>query len=247
MTIKTDLGGRSQFGSKSSRVTTAASLLAATTLAAAAKSRRGWSRWVFVLGSGYLVYRGVKKGQRPETDSARVSFTIEKSPEEVFQFISDANNWMHVLPEFSIESSGGVARIELHAHGMTIESKAEITDRAEGKFVAWSSLPGAIEHRGVLRVRPAAGNRGTELSVAMEFVLPAGSATRAFLSFSGHDPEQLVRETLRHFKQLLEAGEIPTTAGQPSGRRGAKGTALRYVFREQPGEIPGQPIRLAGD
>ena len=247
MTIKTDLGDKYKFGGKSSRITTAGSLLGAATLAAVAKSRRGWSRWAFVLGSGYLAYRGVKEGRRPETGAVRVSFTIDKSPEEVFQFISSSDNWRQVLPEFSIDSSGEVARIKLHAHGLTIESDAEITDRTEGKFVAWSSLPGAIEHRGVLRVRPALGNRGTEISVAMEFALPAGPAARAFLSFSGHDPEQLVRETLRHFKQLLEAGEIPTTAGQPSGRRGAKGTALRFVFREQPGEIPGQPIRLAGD
>jgi hypothetical protein len=115
MTIKTDLGGKSQFGSKSTRVTTAASLLSAATLAAIAKSRRGWSRWALVLGSGYLAYRGVKEGQRPETGSARVSFTVEKSPEEVFRFISDPNNWRHVLPEFSIDSSGEVTRIRLHA------------------------------------------------------------------------------------------------------------------------------------
>jgi uncharacterized membrane protein len=247
MTIKSDLGDKNKFGSKSSRVTIAGSLLAAATLAAVAKSRRGWSRWAFVLGSGYLAYKGVKEGRRPETGAVRVAFTIEKSPEEVFQFISNPNNWLQVLPEFSIDSSAEVPRIKLQAHGLTIESEVEITDRAEGKFVAWSSLPGAMEHRGVVRVRPAAGNRGTELSVAMEFALPAGPVARAFLSFSGHDPEQLVRETLRHIKQLLEAGEIPTTAGQPSGRRGAKGAALQLMFREQPGEIPGQPVRLAGD
>ena len=32
-------------------------------------------------------------------------------------------------------------------------------------------------------------------------------------------PQMMVREDLRRFKQLLEAGEIPTTEGQPSGRR----------------------------
>lgn len=247
MTIKTSSGDKHHFGGKSSRVATATSLLGAATLGVVAKSRRGWSRWALVLGSGYLAYRGMKESQRSETGAVRISFTIEKTPEEVFRFISDSNNWRQVLPDFNIDTSGEIPRITLHAHGLTIESEAEITDRAEGRFVAWSSLPGAIEHRGVLRVRPAAGNRGTELSVAMEFTLPAGPAARAFLSFSGHDPEQLVRETLRHFKQLLEAGEIPTTAGQPSGRRGAKGTALRFVYREQPGEIPGDPVRLAGD
>ena len=194
-----------------------------------------------------MVYRGVKEIRNPESGAVRVSFTIDKPPDEVFKFVTDPGNWQQVLPEFTIDSSDDVTSIKLHAHGITIESDAEVTDRAEGKFLAWSSLPGAVEHRGVMRVRSAPGDRGTELSVAMEYALPAGKMTRAFLSFSGHDPEQLVRETLRHIKQLMEAGEIPTTAGQPSGRRGGKGTALRFVFREEPGEIPGQPIRLAGD
>jgi uncharacterized membrane protein len=247
MTITTNRGENNRFGKRSSQLTTAGSLLGGATLAALAKTRRGWSRWAFVVGSGYLVYRGIRQSRQPETGFVRVAFTINKPPEEVFRFVSDPNNWKQALPEFTLDSSHEVTSIKLHAHGLTIESDAEVTDRAEGKFIAWSSLPGAVEHRGVMHVRPAAGDRGSELSVAMEFALPAGDLGRAFLSFSGHDPEQLVRETLRHIKQLMEAGEIPTTAGQPSGRRGVKGTALRYMFREQPGEIPGEPARLAGD
>ncbi|HZQ68648.1 MAG TPA: SRPBCC family protein [Terriglobales bacterium] len=222
-------------------------MAAGAALAAVAKSRRGWSRWAFVLGSGYLVYRGVTARQRPETGAVRVAFTIEKSPEEVFRFLSEPSNWRQALPEFTIDSTADVIRIKLQTPAAILESDAEITDRAEGSFIAWRSLPGALEHRGVVRLRPAAGNRGTELSVAMEYAMPAGAIARGLASLSGHDPEQLVRETLRRIKQLLEAGEIPTTAGQPSGHRGAKGTALRFVFREQPGEIPGEPARLAGD
>jgi hypothetical protein len=31
--------------------------------------------------------------------------------------------------------------------------------------------------------------------------------------------EQQVKEDIRNFKQIMEAGEIPTTAGQPQGGR----------------------------
>jgi uncharacterized membrane protein len=34
----------------------------------------------------------------------------------------------------------------------------------------------------------------------------------------GEEPDQQVREDLRHFKEIMEAGEIPTVTGQPSGR-----------------------------
>lgn len=56
-----------------------------------------------------------------------------------------------------------------------------------------------------------------------------------------------MRESLRHVKQLLEAGEIPTTIGQPVGRRGLKGAAMRVIYRERPSEDAVEQTRLAGD
>ncbi len=38
----------------------------------------------------------------------------------------------------------------------------------------------------------------------------------------GAGVEQMIRESLTRFKQLMEAGEIPTTEGQSSGRRSRK-------------------------
>jgi uncharacterized membrane protein len=34
----------------------------------------------------------------------------------------------------------------------------------------------------------------------------------------GEEPEVQIREDLRRFKQIMEAGEIPTVEGQTSGR-----------------------------
>jgi len=34
----------------------------------------------------------------------------------------------------------------------------------------------------------------------------------------GEEPDQQVREDLRHFKQIMETGEIPSIEGQPSGK-----------------------------
>ena len=41
----------------------------------------------------------------------------------------------------------------------------------------------------------------------------------AVATMLGENPEQQVREDLRHLKQVLEAGEIPTIDGQPMGPR----------------------------
>jgi hypothetical protein len=49
----------------------------------------------------------------------------------------------------------------------------------------------------------------------------------------GKHPEQMVREELRHFKALMETGEIPTTIHQPAGSRGAKGRTSELLLGEK--------------
>jgi hypothetical protein len=41
----------------------------------------------------------------------------------------------------------------------------------------------------------------------------------------GAEPAQLIKEDLRRLKQVMEAGEIPTTEGQTSGRSAEATTA----------------------
>jgi uncharacterized membrane protein len=56
----------------------------------------------------------------------------------------------------------------------------------------------------------------------MQYNPPGGRLGAALAKIFGEEPNQTVREDLRHFKQLMETGEIPTTEGQPSGRRSSK-------------------------
>jgi hypothetical protein len=49
----------------------------------------------------------------------------------------------------------------------------------------------------------------------------------------GEDADQQVREDLRRFKQLMEAGEVPTTVGQPHGRRTAFVRMLHAAAEER--------------
>ena len=52
----------------------------------------------------------------------------------------------------------------------------------------------------------------------MQYNPPAGHLGAAIAWMLGHEPNQTIREDLRRFKQLLEAGEAPTTKGQSRGR-----------------------------
>jgi uncharacterized membrane protein len=54
------------------------------------------------------------------------------------------------------------------------------------------------------------------VAVNLQYDPPAGNAGAAVASLFGREPSQMIREDLRHFKQLLEAGEVPrATPDQP--------------------------------
>jgi uncharacterized membrane protein len=254
MTITTNLTPK--YGEKEFSQRPAASMQEAILTLAAGSAltglglwRRGWLGTALSAGGGYLLYCGVRDFQRPYQGRARVSYTIGKDRQEVYHFAANPENWgkfMHAI-QVQRRGNGSFAFSIGKAAGIDFESNIQITDQQPGEHIAWASEEEMIEHRGVIHFKEAPGDRGTEVSVALEYKAPAGPIARGFASLVGWDPEQVVRESLRHLKQLLEAGEIPTTAGQPSGARGFRGAAKRIMFREGPSEHAVEQTRMAGD
>ncbi|MFL6125359.1 hypothetical protein [Actinophytocola sp.] len=69
------------------------------------------------------------------------------------------------------------------------------------------------------RVRPASGDKGTELAARLREPGPSGVVARV----AGQDPRQDVRSALRAAKSLLETGDVlrpdpPSTHPGPGGR-----------------------------
>jgi uncharacterized membrane protein len=248
MTITTDLGTElSRGNSKIDRLSNPsnlAALLIGGSLATLGLSRRSWAGMGLAAGGAYIAYQGFTGSVEPI--GVRVAYTIDRSPQELYRIVSDEQNWSRFTNGVDLIRQGNELKLVWgRLHGREISSTIQITDQRDANYIAWSSLPGAIEHRGVMRFRPAPGDRGTELAIAAEFKFPGGSLTRGLAMLQGRGPEQLIRETLRRLKQFVEAGEIPTTEGQPSGARGMKGSALRVVYREAPRK-PAHRVPLAG-
>src|SRR5690606_4832794 len=104
-----------------------------------------------------------------------------------------------------------------------VEWLAEITDEEENEVLAWRSLPGAdVTNAGHVRFADAPGG-GTEVRVRISYRAPAGAAGAAVARRLDPVFGQMVKEDVRRFKHLLEAGEVPTTEGQPSGRAKGEG------------------------
>lgn len=150
------------------------------------------------------------------------SVTVTRTPRELYAFWRRLEN----LPRFMehLESvtalDGGRSRWVARAPlGRTVSWEAEVHDERENELIAWRSLPGSeVGNAGSVQFRELPEERGTEVRVVLEYRPPAGRAGAMLAKLLGADPETQVREDLRRFKQMLEAGEVPTTEGQPSGR-----------------------------
>ena len=93
--------------------------------------------------------------------------------------------------------------------GARIEWDAETIEDVPNERIAWRSLPGSDVHNaGTVAFRPAPQGRGTEVRVIMEYKPPFGKLGQKVAKLFREEPGQQVYDDLRHFKQLLEVGEI---------------------------------------
>ncbi|WP_437893750.1 hypothetical protein [Sorangium sp. So ce124] len=76
---------------------------------------------------------------------------------------------------------------------------------------------------GVVSLATAPGDRGTEIKVVLPGARPRGRLARAAGELLAELPRRQLRGELRRLRQWIEIGEIPTTAGQPSGRTDREG------------------------
>jgi uncharacterized membrane protein len=150
------------------------------------------------------------------------SVTIQKSPEELYRFWRNFEN----LPRFMQNLQSVTVTDLTHSHwvasapaGRTVAWDAQIINDKENELIAWRSVGDTdIDNAGSVHFTPAPGGRGTVVKVVLEYAPPAGQTGKLVAKLLGEDPDTQVREDLRHFKEIMEAGEIPTTEGQSSGR-----------------------------
>lgn len=172
------------------------------------------------------------KAEQGKEDAGRVNkiIMINRTPEELYRYWRDFEN----LPRFMdhLESVRVISDRRSHwvvkgPVGKRVEWDADITEDRPGELICWRSLEGSqVQHSGCVRFEAAPGGRGTVVKVEMEYDPPAGVIGAALAKLSGRAPEQEIGESLRRFKQLMEAGEIITTDGQPAGR--ARSTSWKW-------------------
>jgi uncharacterized membrane protein len=155
---------------------------------------------------------------------------INRSPEELYSFWHDFEN----LPRFMEHLESVRVINDKRSHwvvkgpaGKRVEWEAEIVEDRPGERICWRSLEGSeVQHAGCVMFQAAPSERGSLVKVELDHSPPTGVIGAAVAKLFGRAPEQEIDESLRRFKQLMEAGEIITTDGQPAGR--ARSTSWKW-------------------
>lgn len=212
-------------------------LSGAALVAFAVKQGRWKTLGAAALAGAPLAYRGAT-GRWPVPESVaqkasdamasapvETAVTIDKPRAELYAFWRRLENLPRIMRNLEQVSDlgGGRSRwVGRSPLGLKVEWDAEILEEREGKLLSWRSLPGSqVDNAGTVFFDDAPTGRGTVVRVSLEFRgTGIGQAVGKALSSV---TEQQVREDLRRFKQLMEAGEIPTTDGQAHGERSLLG------------------------
>ena len=159
----------------------------------------------------------------------RRSVTVMASPEDCYRFWRQFENFprfMQHVESVEVKDDRRSHWIVIGPANLRFEWDAEIVEERPGQLIAWRTVDCAdVQHSGVVRFEPATVGRGTIIRVEIRYEPPGGVAGvlgAVVAKLLGQEPEQKVAEDVRRFKQLIETGEIPTTSGQPTGRRGGR-------------------------
>jgi uncharacterized membrane protein len=153
----------------------------------------------------------------------RKSITVNRSAEDLYQRWRNFENFptfMRHLKSVEVLDERRSHWIAYSPTGLSVSWDAEIGEDRPNRFLAWNTTSGSgVAHTGSVSFLPAPGDRGTEITVELSY-RPTGGVLAATLAniFSSEAPEFQIQEDLRKFKQMMEAGEVATTEGQPTGR-----------------------------
>lgn len=153
----------------------------------------------------------------PHAAAARKSVTVNQPTESLYRYWRDFTTLPRFMSRLESVRMVGERRWHWKARGpvgLPLEWDSELVEERPGELIAWRSVPGgALEHSGSVRFRPAPGERGTTVSVEIEYTPPAGVLGAKIARLLGQAPEQQLQEDLRRFKQLMETGEIVVSEG----------------------------------
>jgi uncharacterized membrane protein len=150
------------------------------------------------------------------------SITVGKPADELYETWRDPDVFSQVMGHFAEITATAEDRHHWTVHGPAgtdFSWETRIVEAEPGEVIRWETPDDAsVSNSGSVRFRPAPDDRGTHVTLALDFDPPGGTLGNAVLKRLDIVPETLAGHALGRFKSLVESGEIPTLEGNPSGR-----------------------------
>lgn len=153
------------------------------------------------------------------------TITINRPRAEVYAFWRDFRNLAQFMENVVRVEPGDDRRshwvIEAPG-GRTVEWDSILTEEQPERLLSWESAEGAdIRNTGRIEFRDAPPGRGTEVTASIVYNPPGGDLGKLIAKLFQKEPKVQARRDLRRLKQLLETGEISTSAAPDAGPRGS--------------------------
>ncbi len=196
---------------------------------------RGRARVALVGSGGALLYL---HGLRDKSVCSHGSVLLQCTPEEAYSFWRDYTNLRAFLKNVqSVETLGdGIFRWTLRgSQGERLQANVEVIAEREPSLIEWRSVPGCMTKvAGRVKFRQEVAGRGTVVSATLLYPQETVGIGSQMMRMIDQQAGFLATRDLRRFKALMEAGEIPTTDGQPHGPRTLAAAVKRRMNPDQP-------------
>jgi uncharacterized membrane protein len=150
-----------------------------------------------------------------DTDSDNILaavVTVNKPIEEVYNFWKDPRNYAQFMDQ--IESvhptTGGLSRWKVKAPpGLSVEWNAKVVNDVPNELIRWTSVDSDnVDSTGTVRFETAPGNRGTVVTLEIEYKPKGGRLGAKVAKLFAAIPKTQLKNDLRRFKQIMEIGEV---------------------------------------
>jgi uncharacterized membrane protein len=136
--------------------------------------------------------------------SAVRTFTINRTLTELFQSTRDLRNFSTAMKHMDA--------------CQLVSNDLELLEEIPNRKIAWATRKETeIYAYGTIEFLPSADPTKTEVRISMKYDVSKGKLLNKWDQLFGDKFEDVLFEDIRHFKQLMETGEIPTIEGQPRG------------------------------
>ena len=151
------------------------------------------------------------------------TITVNRPREELYAFWRDFRNlarFMENVESVRVDDDRRSHWVVSAPGGKTVEWDSVLTEEEEGRVLAWESAPDAdIKNTGRIEFRDAPPGRGTEITATIVYDPPGGDLGKLIAKLFQKEPKIQARRDLRRFKQLMETGEISTSAAPDDAPR----------------------------